>query len=111
MVDATLMERLTALRASLRRALALDGAAWVVLLLLSAVTVSIGLDWLIRLTAWRHPAFRARLGEQNFTAQIKIGDDTAGRYYSFQNGVFSSHAGIHPEPDVCLSFKSQTIAV
>ena len=73
--------------------------------------ILLGLDWLIRFTAWRHPAFKARLGEQNFTAQIKIGDDTAGRYYSFQDGVFSSHAGIHPEPDVCLSFKSQTIAV
>ena len=65
--------------------------------------ILLGLDWLIRFTAWRHPAFKARLGEQNFTAQIKIGDDTAGRYYSFQDGVFSSHAGIHPEPDVCLS--------
>ena len=73
--------------------------------------ILLGPDWLIRFTAWRHPAFKARLGEQNFTAQIKIGDDTAGRYYSFQDGVFSSHAGIHPEPDVCLSFKSQTIAV
>ena len=43
--------------------------------------ILLGLDWLIRFTAWRYPAFKARLGEQNFTAQIKIGDDTAGRYY------------------------------
>ena len=72
--------------------------------------ILLGLDWLIRYTAWRHPTFKARLGEKNFTAQIKIADDTAGRFYTFKDGKFTASSGIHPDPDVCMSFKSEEIA-
>ena len=73
--------------------------------------ILLGLDWTLRFTAWRHPAFRARLKEKNFVAQIKIADDRAGRYFRFEDGRLRSTSGVHPNPDVCLAFKSKSIAV
>ena len=70
-----------------------------------------GLSWLIRYTAWRNPKFKARLGEKEFIAQIKVADNTLGRIFSFKRGKFTSKAGVHPSPDVCMSFKSAEIAV
>jgi hypothetical protein len=57
-----------------------------------------GLSWLLRYTAWRNPAFKARLKEKNFVAQIKIADDSLGRYFLFQDGKVSSQAFIHHPP-------------
>ena len=45
-----------------------------------------GLAWLFRFTAWRHPAFRARLKEMNLTAQLKTYDGTVGRWYELRDG-------------------------
>ena len=69
-----------------------------------------GLSWLLRYTAWRNPAFKARLKEKNFVAQIKIADGSFGRYFSFQDGKVSSQAFIHHSPEICMSFKSAEIA-
>ena len=65
---------------------------------------------LLKFTAWRHPAFRRRLKEKNLIAQIKIADNSNGRYFVFKDGGVTSKAGIHPDPDVCLSFKDSQIA-
>ena len=40
-----------------------------------------GLHWLLKITKWRYPAFRVRLKEKNLVAQIRINDESAGRYF------------------------------
>lgn len=70
-----------------------------------------GLDLLIKLRAFQFPAFRKRLKEKNFCAQIKVQDNSAGRYYTFSKGKVISRAGIHPNPDICLSFRTAALAV
>ncbi|SVA67781.1 uncharacterized protein METZ01_LOCUS120635, partial [marine metagenome] len=57
--------------------------------------ILLGLSWLLRYTAWRNPVFRARLKEKTFVAQIKIADNSFGRFFSFQDGKVSSQAVIH----------------
>ena len=64
----------------------------------------------MRFTAWRHPAFRERLKEQNLTAQIRAKQGT-GRYFVIKDGKLSSRHGIHPNPDVVVTFKSARLAV
>ena len=71
--------------------------------------ILLGLSILLKYTAWRYPAFRARLREKNLTAQIRTWDGSVGRYYVFRDGRVSSKAGIHPEPDICMSFKTAAL--
>ena len=73
--------------------------------------ILIGLSWLLKLTAIRHAAFKARLKERNLIAQIKIADDSRGRIFIFKDGKMSSKSGIHPNPDICMAFKDTSIAV
>jgi len=69
-----------------------------------------GLLQLLRFTAWRHPEFRKRLKEKNFTAQLRTKDGSVARWYSFDNGKILSRAGLHPKPEVTLEFKDATLA-
>ncbi|MDA1325828.1 MAG: molybdopterin-dependent oxidoreductase [Proteobacteria bacterium] len=73
--------------------------------------ILLGLSILLKYTAWRYPAFRKRLKEKNLTAQIKTWDESVGRFYVFQDGKISSRAGIHRNPDICMSFKTEELAV
>jgi len=68
-------------------------------------TILFGLGKAINRTAQKYPAFKERLEEKNFTAQIKIVDDSVGRYFTFDNGKIFSRRGIHASPDICLMFK------
>ncbi len=70
-----------------------------------------GLLQMLRLTALFRPAFRARLKEKNFTAQIQTMDDSIGRYFTFKNGKIISGTGLHPDPQVVLRFASAELAV
>ena len=65
-------------------------------------TLLFGIALAMKYTAWRHPAFRERLKEQNLTAQIRVKAGT-GRYYVIANGKVSSRHGIHPNPDVVVA--------
>ncbi len=56
----------------------------------------------LRSTAKKHPSFKERLGEQDFTLQIKTRDESQGRYYIFNDGDVFSRKGIHTHPDVAL---------
>ncbi len=80
---------------------------WGVLMKLSLLLF--GLSWLLRLTALRHAAFRARLKEKNFTAQMKTMDGSLGRYFTFKDGKISSGSGLHPNPDMWIGFKSAAL--
>jgi trimethylamine-N-oxide reductase (cytochrome c) len=69
-----------------------------------------GLNLLFKYCAWRYPAFRERLKEKNFVAQIKTADNSVGRWFEFGNGTVRSGAGIHAKPDLYLAFKNAAIA-
>ncbi len=73
-------------------------------------TLLYGIALAMKYTAWRQPAFRARLKEQNLTAQIRVKAGT-GRYYVIQNGKISSRHGIHPNPDVVVTVKSARLGL
>ena len=68
-----------------------------------------GLSLLLRYCAWRYPAFRARLAEKNFTAQMRTKDGTAGRAYVFKDGKVRSRGGVVSDADVTLTFKTAAI--
>ncbi len=57
----------------------------------------------------RHPEFREHLSQKNLTAQIKVMDNSLGRYFVFKNGKITSKSGIHPNPDVCMSFSDARV--
>ncbi len=73
--------------------------------------VLFGVVQALRLTAWRHPRFRERLKERDMVAQLKLADNSVGRYIAFRNGKISSGAGVHPEADVTVFFKDERTAL
>ena len=66
--------------------------------------------WYMRLASRMYPAFRQRLAEKNFTAQIKVLDNSIGRYFTFQDGKVLTKGGLHPDPDICLGFSDVGLA-
>jgi molybdopterin guanine dinucleotide-containing S/N-oxide reductase-like protein len=70
-----------------------------------------GLFLMLKRAAKKHPSFKARLKEKNFTAQIKIKDNSEGRYFTFAGGAIASQKGIHPNPDVLMTFSSAALAL
>jgi trimethylamine-N-oxide reductase (cytochrome c) len=70
-----------------------------------------GLHKLMQFTVRRHPSFRDRLREKNFTAQIKLKDNSQGRYFTFKDGNISSESGIHPNPNITITYKNAYLAV
>ena len=70
-----------------------------------------GLYAFMRYTAWRHPAYRKQLAERDFVAQVRTLDADVGRWYEIRGGRVRSRAGLHPKPDVTLSYETAAIAV
>ena len=56
-----------------------------------------GLSLMLKFQRWRHEAFRKRLKERNFTAQIMARDEEFGRWFEFKDGNIRSGAGLHPD--------------
>jgi molybdopterin guanine dinucleotide-containing S/N-oxide reductase-like protein len=73
--------------------------------------VLLGLKVKLGQTAGKFPAFRERLKEKNLTAQIKLKDNSRGRYYTLKDGQVTSKAGIHPNPDVTIFFANVRVAL
>ena len=73
--------------------------------------VLLGLKLKLERTAGKFPAFRDRLKEKDLTAQIKLKDNSRGRYYTLKGGRVTSKSGIHPNPDVTIFFKNITAAL
>ena len=63
----------------------------------------------LKLTAWRHPSFKARLKEKDLTVQIKVLDNSLGRYFIFHEGKIISKGGIYPKPDVTMGFSDAAL--
>lgn len=68
------------------------------------------LEKVMRRAAKKYPTFLKRLQEKNLIAQIKLRDNSQGRYFVFQDGWVSSTAGIHEQPDVTMSFDTVAVA-
>ena len=69
-----------------------------------------GIHLMLKYKAWKYPSFQSRLRGKNLTAQIKVMDDSVGRYFIFAEGRVVSKRGIHPHPDVVLTFSSAGLA-
>ena len=48
------------------------------------------LPWMLRIQSLMHKKFRERLKEKNLIVQMKVTDDSVGRFYIFQNGKIIS---------------------
>lgn len=70
-----------------------------------------GLEKILKFTAKRNKVFAARLREKDLIAQIKIKDNSLGRYFVFDKGTVTSKGKIHPNPDICLVFRDAKRAV
>ena len=69
-----------------------------------------GLEVALRATARRYPAFAARLRERDLVAQIRLAGRARGRAYVIQGGKVRSRAGLHPAPDLTMTFDSPEVA-
>ena len=65
---------------------------------------------LIGRAAANSPSFKQDLARHNCVYQIKLKDNSAGRYYRFENGKVTSKRGVHPNPDAAMVFKNLEIA-
>ena len=70
-----------------------------------------GLYALIRICAWRSPSYRAQLAQRDFIAQIRVRNADIGRWFIFSGGKVRSRAGLHPRPDVMVSYETAAQAV
>ncbi|MBC8274445.1 MAG: molybdopterin-dependent oxidoreductase [Chloroflexi bacterium] len=73
--------------------------------------VLLGVRMLFGLTAMRFPFFKSRLKEKNLTVQIKLKDNSRGRYFAIRDGKVISKSGIYASPDVTMIFGSARIAL
>ncbi|MCP4753123.1 MAG: molybdopterin-dependent oxidoreductase [Proteobacteria bacterium] len=69
-------------------------------------TILWGLGMLMRRKAKKDPEFLAHLKKKNFAMQIKVKDDSVGRYFVFKDGKITSKSGIHPNPEATMHFKT-----
>jgi len=71
----------------------------------------LGLEKILKHTARRHKSFAQRLKEKNLIAQIKVKDNSQGRFFVLKDGKISSKNGIHTSPDLCITFRTPELAV
>jgi molybdopterin guanine dinucleotide-containing S/N-oxide reductase-like protein len=64
----------------------------------------------MKVIAIRYPTFKKHLQKHNLTAQIKLLDNSVGRYFIFKNGKISSQSGIHSSPDICVGIADARLA-
>jgi len=74
-------------------------------------TILFALTHVLRHTAKRSPQFAEHMRKQDCIVQIRLKDNSAGRYYTFKGGYLRSQAGIHPRPDVDMIFKDLATAL
>ena len=67
-----------------------------------------GMYLLLRWAAWKYPAFRTRLGEKNFTAQLRTRGGECGRWFTFHDQNITTGSGLYANPDMVLVFADAT---
>jgi len=73
--------------------------------------VLIGVRILLYITTLRFSFFRERIRSKNLTVEIKLKDNTRGRYFKFADGKVTSRRGISPDPEVTMIFDSARLAL
>lgn len=73
--------------------------------------VLFGIKMLFNLKVMRYPAFKNRLKENDPTIQMKLKDNSRGRYFIFRDGKIISKRGLHPSPDVSMIFGNARVAL
>lgn len=74
-------------------------------------TILFGLPKLLSATAMKHPAFAKQMTQQDAVVQIKLKNNSLGRYLTFKQGKLASTSGIHSDPDVAMVFKNVDVAL
>ena len=70
----------------------------------------VGLDFLLKRAAKRHPEFAARLNEKDLVAQIRLATAPGPRvHHPRRQGRLA--AGLHPAPDLTMIFDTADVAV
>ena len=59
----------------------------------------------------KHSVVRKHVGQRRVVVQIKLKDDSIGRYYEISNSGVKSTAGVTPQPDVLMLFKDLDTAL
>ena len=72
--------------------------------------VTWGLGLLLRLQGYRYPAFREQLRRHDLVAQFRLADGSRGRSFVLSGGRVSSKKGLHPRPDVTMTFRDAQVA-
>ena len=67
------------------------------------------LQWALRFSAWRHPAFKTRVKEKDLTVQIRVADNSLGRTFTFRRGRVTSKTGGRADVDVDISVKTAAL--
>ena len=78
---------------------------------MKVTVIFFGIAQVLKLTARKYPWFREHLKQKDLTAQLKIMDDSEGRYFTLKGGKLTSKNGIHPNPDICMSFRTAELAL
>ncbi len=73
--------------------------------------VLFGITLMFALTRMRFSFFRDRLKEKDLTVQIKLKDNSRGRYFILRKGKIVSRSGILSSPDVGMVFGNSRIAL
>jgi trimethylamine-N-oxide reductase (cytochrome c) len=63
------------------------------------------------LTSARFPFFKSRLKEKDLTVQIRLKDNSVGRYFTLKGGRIATGRGQHVRPDVTLTFGDARVAL
>ncbi len=69
------------------------------------------LEKVLKRTVKRFPSFRERLREKDLSVQIRLKDNSLGRYYVLKGGKVSSERRIHRNPDVTVIFGDTRLAL
>jgi len=74
-------------------------------------TILFGLAFVLKRTASKYPAFLQQMRLHNCVVQIRLKDNSLGRYFTFNNGQVTSKDGIHAQPDITMVFNDLPTAL
>ncbi|HVO33061.1 MAG TPA: pyrogallol hydroxytransferase large subunit, partial [Elusimicrobiota bacterium] len=70
-----------------------------------------GLSAVMRRLVRHSSEFREFAARHDAICQVRLKDGSVGRFFIFSGGNVTSRAGIHPKPDVAISFKDAATAI
>lgn len=68
------------------------------------------LGWRMRWLAKHNDAFKEKLEEKDMILQFRTESGKVARYYIFKDQSVRPCGGMHPKPDMCMSFKDAKYA-